>query len=153
MRDQHQHHWPDRFSVLVGGRGICVSQFAGGTERHRGAINVEGSQFAKPRRRLLNEGLTNAFGKVFDDLQRQSFSRVTVGSGFFTRKPAIMTAFPGITKSITEHLGAAQFNRPPRTAKRHGFSPPFTGDCGGVDLKTGEPGNRRLCARVVDADV
>ena len=38
----------------------------------------------------------------------------------------MMTAFQRITKSTTEHLGAAQFNRPPRTAKRHGFSPPFT---------------------------
>jgi len=37
-----------------------------------------------------------------------------------------MTAFQAITKSTTEHLGAAQFNRPPLPAKRHGFSPPFT---------------------------
>ena len=38
----------------------------------------------------------------------------------------MMTAFQGITKSTTEHLGAARFNRPPLPAKRHGFSPPFT---------------------------
>jgi len=37
-----------------------------------------------------------------------------------------MTASQEFTKSTTEHMGAAQFNRPPRTAKRHGFSPPFT---------------------------
>jgi hypothetical protein len=39
-----------------------------------------------------------------------------------------MTAFQAITKSTTEHLGAAQFNRPPLPAKRHGFSPPFTNE-------------------------
>ncbi len=50
--------------------------------------------------------------------------------GFFTRKPAMMTAFQGITKSTAEHLDAARFNRPPRPAKRHGFSPPFTPKCG-----------------------
>jgi len=38
----------------------------------------------------------------------------------------MMTAFRRLTKSTTEHLGAARFNRPPLPAKRHGFSPPFT---------------------------
>ena len=33
---------------------------------------------------------------------------------------------------MTEHLGAARFNRPPRPAKRHGFSPPLTGLIGDV---------------------
>jgi|GEM_PF-4761161 len=42
----------------------------------------------------------------------------------------MMTAFQGITKLTTEHMGAARFNRPPRPAKRHGFSPPFTHDKG-----------------------
>jgi hypothetical protein len=35
-------------------------------------------------------------------------------------------AFQRITKSRHEHLGDAQFNRPPLPAQRHGFSPPFT---------------------------
>ena len=62
--------------------------------------------------------------KPYKTLQTLRFRRSN--AGFFTRKPAMMTAFREITKSTTEHLGAARFNRPPRPAKRHGFSPPFT---------------------------
>ena len=37
----------------------------------------------KPRRSLLNEGVTNTPGKVFDDPQWQSFPCIAAGSGFF----------------------------------------------------------------------
>ena len=65
-------------------------------------------------------------GEPFPDSGR-SGERFLTHSRSFTRKPAMMTSFQRIKKSTTEHLGAAQFNRPPRTANRHGFSPPFTG--------------------------
>ena len=39
-----------------------------------------------------------------------------------------MTSSLVIPKSTTEHLGATQLLRPPTSAKRHGFSPPFTAE-------------------------
>ena len=110
MRDQHQHYWPDCFSVLIDGRRKDFSQLAGRAERHRSAVNVEGSQIAEPRRCLLNEGFADTAGKTFDDFQWQALSRPAVGSGLlgerhFPHTFVIRQQLPTVAQHIFDNFG------------------------------------------------